>query len=297
MTENVTQVVLVHVRRRTLQRDCFLFDVSESAEGSSRAVARVLHVVAFGRFVNLRVELLFRSRVAVLAIVAGLAVRRVAPFVTRFYVRTWSRSVLVLLGTPSFVLIVVKLRAGIALPAQPGWFLAGFRLVVGQNVGGVQPLGVVVQETPFFVEAVRTRQVIGVTVLNGLQLPDIVNGRSQIICAVRERAMGAVLDAEAAVVGVVDAHPRLVILEMVPALRVPGSPVQVRAIVSVVTYARCFVVLRTIHIRTIVKGSVPFTNGPASSLILEMPIEAREWPMLLAFVLQKERTLIHAKLL
>ena len=39
-------------------------------------------------------------------------------------------------------------------------------------------------------------------------------------------AMGAVLDAVAPVVGVVDAHPRLVIPQVVTSLCVPGSSVE-----------------------------------------------------------------------
>lgn len=79
--------------------------------------------------------------------------------------------VLIFLGTPPLVLIVVKLRARVSLPAQTGRLLARLRLVVGQDVRRVQPFGVVVQETPFFVEAVLTSQVVGLAVLYGLQLP------------------------------------------------------------------------------------------------------------------------------
>ena len=45
----------------------------------------------------------------------------------------------------------------------------------------------------------------------------------------REGAVRPVLDAVAAVVGVVHAHARLVILEVVPPLRVARRPVQERA--------------------------------------------------------------------
>ena len=44
-----------------------------------------------------------------------------------------------------------------------------------------------------------------------------------------EGAVGPVLDAEAPVVGVVDAHPRLVVLQVVATLRVSGRAVQERA--------------------------------------------------------------------
>jgi hypothetical protein len=56
--------------------------MSERAECSSRAVACVLDVIAFGRLVNLRVKLLLRPRVAILASIAGFTGRRIAPFVT-----------------------------------------------------------------------------------------------------------------------------------------------------------------------------------------------------------------------
>ena len=39
-------------------------------------------------------------------------------------------------------------------------------------------------------------------------------------------AMGAVLDTVAPVVGVVDTHPRLVIPQVVPSLRIPGCSVE-----------------------------------------------------------------------
>ena len=60
-------------------------------------------------------------------------------------------------------------------------------------------------------------------------LPDVVNGLSEIAEAVGEGAVRPVLDAEAPVVGVVDAHPRLVILEVVATLRVSGRAVKKRA--------------------------------------------------------------------
>ena len=58
--------------------------------------------------------------------------------------------------------------------------------------------------------------------------PNVINGLSEIAEAVCERAVWAVLDAEAAVVGVVDAHPRLVILQVVTTLSVAGRAMQQR---------------------------------------------------------------------
>lgn len=42
-----------------------------------------------------------------------------------------------------------------------------------------------------------------------------------------ERAVRAVLDTKAAVVRIVDAHPGLVVFEVVPALCVPGGAVKI----------------------------------------------------------------------
>ena len=74
---------VIHERKLT-------FDVREGAEGAARAVARVLDVVALGRLVDLGVELLLGARVAVLAVVARLAHRRVAPLVAGLDLRARS---------------------------------------------------------------------------------------------------------------------------------------------------------------------------------------------------------------
>ncbi len=65
--------------------------VGEGAEGAARAVAVGLHVVALGRLVDLRMELLLGARVAVLAHVAVLAARRIAPLLAVFGVRARRR--------------------------------------------------------------------------------------------------------------------------------------------------------------------------------------------------------------
>ena len=66
------------------------FDVCEGAEGASRAVARVLDVVALGRLVDLGVELLLGPGVAVLAVLASIARHRVAPLVAGLDLRARS---------------------------------------------------------------------------------------------------------------------------------------------------------------------------------------------------------------
>ena len=62
--------------------------MGEGAENAPRAVARLLHVVALGRLVDLRVELLLGPRVAVDAIVALVAVPRLAPFLAVLHIGT-----------------------------------------------------------------------------------------------------------------------------------------------------------------------------------------------------------------
>ncbi len=57
-------------------------------------------------------------------------------------------------------------------------------------------------------------------------LPDVVDWRPEVVCPVREGAVRPVLDAVASVVRVVDAHARLVVLEVVAPLSVPGGAVE-----------------------------------------------------------------------
>ena len=69
---------------------------------------------------------------AVLAIVSCITVRRVAPLVGSLHRGTGGAAVLVLPWTPPPVLVVVELRAGVALPAQPRRLLARLRTVGSQ---------------------------------------------------------------------------------------------------------------------------------------------------------------------
>lgn len=149
---------------RTVEADGLLLDVGKGAEGPARTVAGVLNVVTFGWLVDFGMKLLLGARMAVLTGIAGFTTDRVTPFITRLDVRTWSRPlkrsymrkliwiwieirvpVFVFLGTAPLVLVIVELRAGIALTTQPWWLFAWLRLVIGQNVGRIQPLGVVIQ--------------------------------------------------------------------------------------------------------------------------------------------------------
>ena len=144
----------------------------EGAEGAPGAVAGVLDVVALGALVDLRVELLLGPRVTVLARVPGLAVGGVAPLVGGLDLRAGRGAVLELLRAPALVLPVMELRAGVSLAAEPRGLLAGLRLVVGEHVGGVQPLGVVVDEGALLVEAVEPDDGVNLAGFDGLELPE-----------------------------------------------------------------------------------------------------------------------------
>lgn len=61
----------------------------KGAEDATRAIASLLYVVAFGGFVDLRMELLLRASMTVRARVPLLAVAWLAPFLAVFHVRTW----------------------------------------------------------------------------------------------------------------------------------------------------------------------------------------------------------------
>ena len=66
--------------------------MSECTESAPRAVAGVLDVVALGGLVDLWMELLLCPRVAVLAVLSGLAGHGVAPLVPCFDLWTGRRS-------------------------------------------------------------------------------------------------------------------------------------------------------------------------------------------------------------
>ena len=118
--------------------------MSKCTECAPGAIACVLDIITLRRLVDLGVKLLLCASVTILAVVSTITVGGVSPLVSTLHCGTRGGSVLVLLRTPSPVFVVVELRTGVALSAQSRWFLARLRLVVGQDVGRVQPLGVVV---------------------------------------------------------------------------------------------------------------------------------------------------------
>lgn len=123
------------------------------------------------------------------------------------------------------------LRAGVALPAEPRRSLARLGLVVAQHVVRVLPLWVLVHQVTLLVEDVRPvrRGIrIRVRILQRLDLLDVVHGRAQVVIAVRERAMRPILHAKPTGVGVVHAHARLVVAQMITPLRVTRGTMQKR---------------------------------------------------------------------
>lgn len=62
-----------------------------------------------------------------------------------------------------------------------------------------------------------------------------------------------------------------------------------------IKYTCSFIIFGAVLISTVIEGAVPFANRLSSPLVLEVPVEACERPMLGTLVLQKERTLLNAK--
>jgi hypothetical protein len=118
-------------------------------------------------------KLLFCPGMAVLTYVPVFTADGVTPLVPGLDVGTGGGPVLELLGAAPFVLVIMKLWACITLTTQPWWLFARLCLVIGQDVGGVQPLGVVVQQAPLLVEAIGPNYRIRFAILNGLQFPRI----------------------------------------------------------------------------------------------------------------------------
>lgn len=68
-------------------------------------------------------------------------------------------------------------------------------------------------------------------------------------------------------------------------------------LVAVRTDAGGLVVLGAIIVRAVVEGAVPLPHRPPPPLVHEVPVEARERPMLGALALHEQRALLHAELL
>ena len=200
----------------------------ECTECAPGAVGSVLDVITLGALVDLGMELLLCPGVTILARVTHVAVDGVSPLISCLDRGTWGGPVLVLPGTPPPVLVVMVLRTGVALSAQTWRFLARFSFVICQDIGGVQPLGVVIEEAALLVQAVGTHS-LPLAVHEGRLLPAVIDRGPEIIGAVSEGAVRPVLDAVSPVVCVMDTHPCLVIPQVVSPLCVTRGAMKVRA--------------------------------------------------------------------
>lgn len=123
------------------------------------------------------------------------------------------------------------LRTGVALSTEPRRSLARLGLVVAQHVVRVLPLRVLIHQVTLFVKYVRSvrRGVwIRIRILQRLDLLNVVHGRAQIVIAVCKGAMRAILHAKSTGVGVVHAHARLVVAQMITPFRVARGTMQKR---------------------------------------------------------------------
>jgi hypothetical protein len=68
------------------------------------------------------------------------------------------------------------------------------------------------------------------------------------------------------------------------------------SLVSIWTFSFCLVVFCAIVVCRVIKGPISSPDGSASSLIIEMPIETYERLVLIAFMLQKRKTLLDSEL-
>ena len=202
--------------------------MSKCTECAPGAVGSVLDVITLGALVDLGVELLLGPGVAILARVPHVAVDGIAPLIRCLDSRTGCGPILELPGAPSPVLVIVILRTGVALSTESWGLLARLSFVVGQNISCVQPLGVVVEEAALLVQTVGAHP-LPLAVHEGRLLPGVIDRGPEIIGAVGEGAVGPVLDAVSPVVSVMDAHPGLVIPQVISPLSVPGSAVKQRA--------------------------------------------------------------------
>lgn len=113
--------------------------------------------------------------------------------------------------------------------------------------------------------------------------------------AVREGAMRAIFHAKSTCVGVVNAHARLVVTQMITSLCITRGTMQKWALVPIGADASGLVVLGAIIVGAIIEGAVPLSHRPAPPLVHKVPVEAREGSVLRAFALYEERTLLDAE--
>ena len=133
-----------------------LFNVGKGTKRPPRTISRLLHIMTLCTLIDVRMELLFGSRVAHWAIVTfitlNIAIRIVLPvssayllrilpiFADFFDSRTWCRSVFELLRIPSSVLCIVIVWTCISLATESRLFLTCFSFIITQNKFGIIPL-------------------------------------------------------------------------------------------------------------------------------------------------------------
>lgn len=280
--------------------------MSEGTKGSSGTAARLLHVVTLCGLVDLRVELLLGAGVAVLAALGPLTFTGIPPLLALLHRWARQRSVLVLVWAAAPVFAVVVVRTGVTLATEARRLLTQLRFVVGQHIVVILPARFFSQD--FLYEGCARRlsrlslspgPLCGPRAalrLQHLQLPDVVDGAAQVVRAMSKSAVGAVLAAVAFGVCLVDTGARLVIPEVVPALCVACCPVKKLTFVSLGTGAGALVVFGAVHVWAVVEGTVSPPHRSAPPLVQKVPMETGERPMLRAFVLNEQRTLLSAEL-
>lgn len=128
-------------------------------------------------------------------------------------------------------------------------------------------------------------------------------------------AVNPVFYAETPSVRFVDTGGGFVVPQMVASLSISGCPVQEGAFISISTescqkinFIKIFfkieicgkftcglIVLGAVLVCTVVEGAIPLPDGLPPPLILKVPVEAGEGPVLRALVLQEKWALLNTK--
>lgn len=114
----------------------------------------------------------------------------------------------------------------------------------------------------------------------------------------RKSTVWPIFNAVSSAIGIVHTYARLVVSKMVSTFRVASGPMKERALISVRADSCCLIVLRAVHVWRIIKRlGFRVSDWPSSTLVHEVPMEARKWLVLCTFVLQKLWTLLNPELL
>lgn len=69
------------------------------------------------------------------------------------------------------------------------------------------------------------------------------------------------------------------------------------SLISIRTGACSLIIFGTVNIWAVVEGSVPSADGPAASLVQEVPVETGKGPVLCAFMLNEQGALFSSEFL